>query len=50
MAQYRTFTSRLAKPKRAKTIKKSLATSNIAQRYMELLRLREILKAEVVAR
>jgi hypothetical protein len=50
MGQYRTFMQRLPKSKPAKAAKKRLATSNIARRYMELLRLREILKAEAVAR
>jgi hypothetical protein len=50
MGQNQTLPQRLPKPKRVKTTKKRLATSNIAQRYMELLRLREILKAETAAR
>jgi hypothetical protein len=50
MAQYRTSTTHLRKPKRAKATKKRLTTSNIAQRYSELQRLREILKAESGAR
>jgi hypothetical protein len=50
MAQYRTFPQRLSKPKSAKNPKKRVTTAKIAQRYMELMRLREVLKAETVAR
>jgi hypothetical protein len=48
MTQTRTTTTR--KFKRAKAAGKRLAASNIAQRYSELQRLREMLKAESRAR
>jgi hypothetical protein len=50
MGQDQTFTQRPPKSKRAKAAKKRLVASNIARRYLELVRLREILKAEAVVR
>jgi hypothetical protein len=46
MTQTRTTAQVARKFKRAKATSKRLAASNIAQRYSELQRLREILKAE----
>jgi hypothetical protein len=50
MTQTRTTTLISRKFKRAKATRKRVAASNIAQRYFELQRLREILKAESRAR